>query len=57
MHGVDRIMERSACAWTSVSEFAAKGVEAASDKMASSVNDPGQTAKDVAEGLSEAREW
>ncbi|PIL24664.1 hypothetical protein GSI_12548 [Ganoderma sinense ZZ0214-1] len=51
------IMERSACAWTSLSELAAKGVEAAGDTVASSVNDPGQAAKDVAEGLSEAREW
>ncbi|KAM5536603.1 hypothetical protein V8D89_009698 [Ganoderma adspersum] len=51
------IMQGSASAWTSLSQLAEKGVEAASDTVASPVNDPGQAAKDVAEGISEARQW
>lgn len=50
-------MKRSASAWMSFSQLAERGVEAATDTVASSINDPGQAAKDVAEGLSEAREW
>ncbi|KAI1791825.1 hypothetical protein LXA43DRAFT_1009330 [Ganoderma leucocontextum] len=51
------IVEHSASAWASLSQLAAQGVEAAGDTVASSVNDPGQGVKNVAEGLTEVRGW